>query len=373
VRPLLFIALATLSIAPAPARLRVDGSQFVNAAGESFHWRGISAFRLVEMVAHGREREAAAYVEWAAARKLTVVRVLTMADLLFKLTPEQGTAALPRVLEIAAAHGLHVEVVALSDTGAIRVDLAQHVKAVGAIAASRPNALVEIANEPVHPTQRPDVHSPDNLRNLAALVPQDVPVSLGSIETGEGFAAGSYVTWHVHRTTEPDRWGHVLATAEGAEFVTKFKKPVISDEPIGAAASFIEGRRDNDPARFRAAALVTRLAGLGATFHYEGGLQARIPRGRELECFNAWSDAWRILPDDVETRGVFGRAGEQGSAVAGYDKDAAAGVFERRTDREAWAVAVGVKSDPRLRFGSGWRVVRTQVFPGTRVVTLTRD
>ena len=36
-----------------------------------------------------------------------------------------------------------------------------------------------------------------------------------------------------------------------------------------------------------AAAALTGLAGLGATFHYESGLQAGIPTGKELECFTA--------------------------------------------------------------------------------------
>ena len=370
-RFILAIIVAAAIVAP-PTRLKTDGLRFADSAGQTFHWRGITAFRLVEMVAHGREQEAAAYLDWASSRKLTIVRVFTMAHHLFKLKPEEGIAALPRLLEMAAARGLHVEVVALADTLEIPVDLSQHVKAVGAITGRHPNAVLEIANEPVHRTQRREVHSPETLRKLAALVPSEVPVSLGSIETGEGFAVGSYVTWHVPRNTDPGGWGHVLAIADGVRFVREFKKPVISDEPIGAASAFIAGRRDNDPARFRAAALLTRLAGLGATFHYDGGLQAQIPRGRELECLDAWSEAWRLLPGEVETRGVFARAGEQGSAVAGYNATAAAAVYERRAEKEAWVVAFAVKRDPGLRLASGWRVARSQNFPGVRLVTLTR-
>ena len=58
----------------------------------------------------------------------------------------------------------------------------------------------------------------------------------------------------------------VLAVAAGAELLTKLKKPVVSDEPIGAGATYQPGRRDDQPARFRAAALLTRLVGMGATF-----------------------------------------------------------------------------------------------------------
>src|SRR3954469_10335281 len=47
--------------------------------GKPFQWRGISAFRLVEMEAHGRHANVSRYLDWAAARHLTVVRVFTMA------------------------------------------------------------------------------------------------------------------------------------------------------------------------------------------------------------------------------------------------------------------------------------------------------
>ena len=70
----------------------------------------------------------------------------------------------------------------------------------------------------------------------------------------------------------------------------QYGRPVVSDEPIGAAREAVPGRRDNSPAQFRAAAKATRAAGMYGTFHYEGGLQARIPEGVELACFNAWMD-----------------------------------------------------------------------------------
>src|SRR4029078_7891013 len=76
--------------------------------------------------------------------------------------------------------------------------------------------------------------------------------------------------------------------AQGAALIRKFKKPVISDEPIGAADTAVTGRRDNDPGRFRASAQAAARAGLGATFHYEGGLQARLPTGVEQACLRAW-------------------------------------------------------------------------------------
>jgi len=278
-----FRILALAAVVLASGHLKTSGSRFVTADGRPFDWRGVTAFRLVEMAAHGREREADAYLAWAASKKLTVVRVLAMADVLFKLSPADGLHAVPRVLDLAQKHGLHVEVVALADTASIQVDIPRHVKAIGTIAERHPNALIEIANEPGHPTQAKALHDPSYLKSLADLVPPGVPVALGSAEAGADPAAATYVTWHAPRGAN---WPAQIA--RGAALVAKYKKPVINDEPMGAADAAVPGRRDNDPARFRAAAVETRKAGLGATFHYEGGLHAKIPTAKELACLDAW-------------------------------------------------------------------------------------
>jgi hypothetical protein len=269
----------------AEGHLTISGTQFKTANGTPFEWRGITAFRLLELVAHGRESEADAYMTWAAGKKLTLVRVLGMADVLFKLSPVDGQHALPRLLEMAARYGLHVEVVALADTATIKVDFPRHVKAIAEICARYPNALLEIANEPVHPTQARALHDPAYVKSLAELVPARVPVSLGSVENGDGFAAGTYVTWHAPRS---GKGGWPAQIARGATLVRRFKKPVVNDEPMGAADKAVPGRRDNVPAHFREAAIATRRAGLGGTFHYEGGLQAKLPSAIELACLDAW-------------------------------------------------------------------------------------
>ncbi|HEX9368071.1 MAG TPA: hypothetical protein VF921_15680 [Vicinamibacterales bacterium] len=267
----------------AEGHLKVSGTRFVKPDGTAFEWRGISAFRLLELVAHGREADADVYLGWAASKKLTVARVLGMADNLFKLSPADGQHALPRLLELAQKRGLHVEVVALADTATIRVDYPRHVKAIGEICARYPNALVEIANEPVHPTQATAVHEAGYLKSLATLVPAGVPVSLGSVENGNGFADGTYVTWHAPRS---GAWPAEIA--HGAAMMERFKKPLVNDEPMGAGEKALPGRRDNDPEHFRQAAAASRRAGLGATFHYEGGLQASLPSKIELACLDAW-------------------------------------------------------------------------------------
>jgi hypothetical protein len=172
--------------------------------------------------------------------------------------------------------------VALADTAGMAVDIPRSVKAIGGVCAAFDNCLLEIANEPGHGTQAKRLRDPSYVKSLMPLIPAGVPVSLGSVEFGDGFGAGTYVTWHAPRARP------VASLDAGARLLKRFKKPVISDEPIGAADARIAGRRESDPEVFRQMARRSRQIGLGATFHYEGGLQARIPAGRELECFDAW-------------------------------------------------------------------------------------
>ncbi len=303
-------------------RLRIDGTLFVNADGSRFHWRGITAFRLVEMAANGREVDAAAYLDWAAQNGVSVVRVLTMARHLFELAPADGLRGLPRLLELAGHRGIHVEVVALADTREFETAaLEAHVAAVGRIAAAHPNALVEIANEPFHPTQHASLHDRTTLDRLARLVPAEVVTAFGS-DAPESSGGGDYVTVHMPRG---EGWAHVRALSQGAALVRQYGRPVVSDEPIGVAAEAAGGRRDNSPERLRAAALLTRMTGMHATFHYEGGLQARVPEGVELACFNAWMEAWRLLPAGIETASF---------------SEASPGVFEARLADDVWTLSI---------------------------------
>jgi hypothetical protein len=347
--------------------LRVDGPSF-RSDSRPFEWRGISAFRLAEMVAHGREAEAASFLDWARAQKLTVVRVFVMARHLFALEPADGLKALPRLLELARDRGLHVELVALIDTADIKTDLDAHVKAVGAIAAKYTNALVEIANEPGHPTQDRRLHEPAFVQRLAALVPERVPVSLGSAEYDVAYAGGDYATYHFPRTSDPDGWGHVLSLARGAAFVARWRKPVVSDEPIGAGDALQPGRRDNDPRRFRAAAVLTRLAALQPTFHYEGGLHARPPAGRELECFKGWSDGLDLL-QPVPTCGRFL---DKDSLTAVDSVPGARAVFGRECERQAWIVLIDPQPGASVTWRAGWRRGQHSVADGVHVARAGR-
>jgi hypothetical protein len=357
--------------APAGSRpsfpIRVQGSGFVDAAGHPFEWRGITAFRLAETIAAGREPDAIAFLDWAQQEELTVVRVLITAQHLFSLTPEAGRAALPRLLDLAKARGLAVEVVALADTKDLALDYDAHLAETGRIALERGNAFIELANEPGHPTQDARVHQPAFLQRLAALLPEPLVVALGSMEYDPAFASGDYATTHLPRGEH--EWDHVLAIAEAAPRLAETRKPLISDEPIGAAAEYQPGRRDNEPARFAAAAALTRLVGMGATFHYEGGLQAKIPTGREAACLAAWQIGLSLMRDvSLEGEFVQGPRLESVAQVSG-----ARAAFGRVGAARAVILLVDPGPSASPKFATGWKETRRSGVPGVQVILAERS
>jgi len=354
---------------PAPALavtfpLRVEGTGFVDAAGKPFTWRGITSFQLAEMIAHGRQQEAAAYLDWAKSEDLTVVRVLLTAQHLFELTPEEGRKALPRLLDLAKERGLAVEVVALADTKDRTLDYDAHIREVGRIALEKGNAFIEIANEPGHPTQDPKLHDAAFAKRLADLLPEPLIVALGSVEYGEGYAAGDYATTHVARG---DGWDHVVEIAKGAGRVEALNKPVVSDEPTGAGPKYDPGRRDNEPSRFAAAAALTRLVGMAATFHYEGGLYSRVPAGPEAASLAAWKAGLALVGE--ATAGEF----LQGAVVDRLARTGGARhVYARATAEDALVLLIDPGSAPSVTWEAGWTEIRRKGIPGVLLVQARR-
>jgi hypothetical protein len=346
--------------------IRVDGRQFVDAAGKPFLWRGITSFQLAEMIASGKEAEAAAYLDWVKSQDLNVVRVLLMAQHLFELTPEAGRSALPKLLDLAKDRGLTVEVVALADTRDVQMDYEAHVREVGRIAMEKGNAFVELANEPGHETQSDQVHEASFLAKLAGLLPESLVVALGSFEYGDGFADGDYATTHVPRGEEG--WDHVHEVATRAERIAQLQKPVVSDEPIGAGPEYQPGRRDSDPARFAAAAALTRLAGMEATFHYEGGLYSRIPAGPEAESLTAWKAGLELV-------GAPRHEGEflQPDAVSRIAKIESPGrAYARVTSEQATILIVNPGDAPSVTLQPEWKEASRKATPGALLIDLRR-
>jgi len=365
----MILRLAVLSLvllvplrAQAADPLRIAQGAFVRGDGSRFEWRGVTAFRLAEMVASGRERDARAYLAWAQSQQLTVVRVLAMARNAFELPPDKGRAAMARLLPLAASHQIAVEIVALADTGSYQFDLEAHVRDLGQLCLREGLCTVEIANEPYHGTQDPKLHDRNTLVSLRKAVPAEVPVALGAGNSGAESGGGDYVTVHFGR----DRgWGHVAALAEGAALVAKFKAPVVNDEPIGAAEAVVDGRRDASPERFRAAGLLAIMAGMGSTFHYDGGIHATIPQGRQAACFTAWRSAWTLLPPGPMTE--FRAIGPSDPLTL----QGAEHAWIARAGSESVVLAVGFPATTPAAAAKGWTIRSVRRWTGSGLWRLT--
>ncbi len=363
-------------IVPPLARLQVVGRQMVRTDGAPFVWRFASGFSLLAHVAHGRDDQARAFLAWARAMGFTGVRVFSMlswAD----LPPARGREVLPRALQLAAEQGLYLEVVALATTKDYSIDadaMRLHVRALGeACAEASSCAAIELANENYHTSQRADLlEDVAFLRELRALVPRSVPVSLGSGPSDEidNYPGGDYITLHLGRGR--DTWNMVRHVREMEAVSAAAGRFVVSDEPIGAGEVDESGRRSADPAVHYALGTLARVFDIGATFHFEDGLATQSPRPVQQACAEAFIAGTRIVPDDV--RLVFRNAGWTApleSPVKGFS--GAVRAYSGLGDQVSIVVAVGVQDGFALELRDPWHITRMVAErPGVRVLEVVR-
>ena len=348
--------------APPLSRLHVDGRVLRNAEGRLFVWQGMSAFKLVEFVAAGREAEADAFLERAAGAGVTLVRVFSMAGsccnaqgqpYLFRLEPARGRAALPRLLELAADHGLYVEVVALLDTRYFTFDHRQHVREIGQTCLAWVNCVIELANEPAHGTQVGEIADPAYLASLNALIPSEVPVAYGAAHGSDDsnftWGGGDNVTIHLDRADGEDEFSR---DGRGLRWVRHIKDAFDTAETLGKFTVNDEPRRDDlTPWKHTAVALICRMLGIGDTFHYEGGLGATWPQGAELAAFEGRRRGWLAIPADW--RGHFFNTGHAGSPVPNADWSTVLKVFSAVNGGSAYTLAIG-SAAPRFTWANDW-------------------
>jgi hypothetical protein len=272
-------------------RLSSRGLKIVCVDGTRFHWRGVTAFALLEQIAHGRSSDADAYMRWARATGFNLLRVLAMADGLFRLNPGEGRRHMPTLFAIAAKHGLYVEIVALADSASYRMDLGrlrEQVAGVGTLAAAQEHVVVQIANEHFHPTQSRVLRDPAVLAELGRLIPAQVLYTESAAAQDTAVVPqGRYITRHLSRSGTPAEMLDRVPLL--AMLAVETGKPVVADEPIGAAERAEPGRRLSDFGFFGALGSRTAAGGLaGGTFHCEDCLYARTPGPVQQACARAW-------------------------------------------------------------------------------------
>lgn len=355
--------------------VRVDGRFFVTSAGT---FRPLFASGLTLLVRDAAAR--AAFLKETRSLGFNGIRVFAGALPWAGQTPEGARAALPGLLDEAAAQGLYVFVSALTETRT-GYDAEAHLRAIAGIVQAHPNALLEIANEPTHPTQSDQVNDPARLLALARrAVPAGVLYALGAAAEDEpdpegvyAFAGGAFNTAHLDRGR--DKWNQVRRLREIEAVSAATKTPTFSGEPIGAdermgGATGTKQRR-NDPEFFFALGALSRGFELPTVFHSEAGLQAQLLGPTQRACAEAFVAGWRAL--DTTDRLQFMNATWAGSPVESANFDRVVRAYSFVAGNRGWTVLVGLSGDPAIRWGSGWRPVGVVAErPGVQVLAIAR-
>jgi len=218
---------------------------------------------------------------------------------------------------------------------------------IGQRCADAQNAFLEIANEPIHDTQRAEVGDANYLSTLRALVPPSLPVALGAAHGGDdesrAFIGGDYITVHGARDDGDNGWRFVRHTNEQRVLSEETNKPVVNDEP----------RRDDlSPDKHIALAVLCRIMGIGDTFHSAAGLHANLPEGPELAALKARRRGWDMIPADFF--GAYKNTGFTGSPVEEFD--GAVRVYSSIAGGDGYTLGLGVTAadGPRCRWSGGW-------------------
>jgi hypothetical protein len=353
-------SIVTLLITTAPAlksrptaecgRVRAHERTLVCADGTLFRWRGVTAFRLADLIADGREAEAVRYLDWAQRTGFNVVRVLATLCCWFDLPPEAGQKALPKLLALAKERGMHVQIVALAGTAPHErpIDLEAQVRAIGAIAAAHDNAIVEIANEPEHATQDRRLHNFAYVDKLATLVPAEVLTIGGSARVDHAVTPplGDLVTRHLSRL---DNVWEMMQRVRGLAHVAEATgRPVLSGEPFGAGEKRVPGTRETDPDLFFTYGALCRVFELSCNFHLEAGLHAAMPGPVQQAAAEAFIAGTRAAPDDW--RLTFRDLGSPESPVGRAHLGRARAVYSGLAGNEGLTVAFGIRGDIELQW-----------------------
>ena len=346
-------------------RLRVDGRAFVNDAG-TFRPVFTSGLSLLAKSADDRRL----FLDWAARTGFNGVRVFAGALTWAAQTAEHARNRLSELLADAAARGLYVEVTAITDSRDGGYDPTTHFQVIARLAEQAGNAILEVANEPYHGTQSDPIHSAGTLLSIGRQTP--VPFALGAAEDDESveMGGGTFVTAHLDRGR--DKWNQVRRVRELAVLGDTTRKPVINNEPIGAAEASHPGRRESDPAFFFCMGALNRVFEVGGVFHSDAGLNAVLPGPVQQACADGFVEGSRIVPS--EDRLAFMNATWAGSPVvnARFDQTIIR-AYTGVSGNAAWTVLVGLSGDPGLELRPPWRITkRLADRPGVAVLQLEK-
>jgi hypothetical protein len=226
------------------------------------------------------------------------------------------------------------------------------------IFAVRTDVTLEIANEPQFNGVDPaDFMSTSTAGVLTASGNYDVDYS-GSMTTLPNVR--DYVTVHSERGDEWPRkfkdpareFGVTGFDANGVHF-NALHKPIVGDEPMGAGEVDQYGRRSTVARDFRDYGAVCGLFAAGCTFHFEGGLTARLPGPIEEAAGRVFFAGMDAIPLDAPTWTY--TAGHLGDCPLEFDTTKALRTFCMMNGSQATCVIVRKNYDQPVA-KNGWTI-----------------
>jgi hypothetical protein len=283
-------------VAKLAGRIRVEQGRFRNDAGW-WQWLGISEFDLLHLAQTGRRWEVEQRLDNAAAHRLTNVRVLAMASIMFRLTPDDPGYgdSLTWLLEQAAARGLYIEFVFFADAQILYprdADRERILRYLAGRVRAEHGVIPSLANE-AFKNGWAEADDPKllALADLAASIlghrdfiisdPQDgdnVDASLETMEKSVRIARhANIVALHSSRMggSQPDgarlrRWvDHLEGFVDLLQYVSSAVKRQVAgvhNEPMGQASRCLDNRECDGEVSL-AGALTALKAGAGYTYH----------------------------------------------------------------------------------------------------------
>jgi hypothetical protein len=308
---------------PEQGRLHVEGRRFYDTNNRVWRWRGATEFLLFARYLNGED--IAPQLEWLVDRGFNVLRVfgevpsgfgavrMGIANYGRPFERPDFEAKLHAFFNVLEEHGLRCEYTVLTYPDAASV-MRAHVQRVFDIAASHWNVMVEAANEPEY--NRIDavaVMQGVNRRGVLSAYGLD-PARAGR---GARVPVLDYGTTHdLQRDLEHSPYN----TRDALDMQNALGVPFVNDEPIGAIDPGNPAFKENGPemwggingggARtvnrdlFISAAAIAYMYSAGYTFHFQRGLEGRVPTPADAVqdgVARALRDVAMFLPHDLQS------------------------------------------------------------------------
>jgi len=303
-------------------RLHVDGRHFYDADNKVWRWRGASEFLLFARYLNGED--ISPQLDWLVDRGFNVLRVFGEVPGGFRADRVGITnyerpferrdfdARLHAFFSLLEERGLRCEYTVLTYADDLDV-MRAYVQRVFDVAASHSNVMVEIGNEP-------EANGIDVVRVTEGVNRRDVLSAYGLDPARAGrearVATLDYGTTH---DLQRDLEHSPSNTKDALDMQNSHGVPFVNDEPIGAIDPGNPAFKQNGPEIwggvngggvrttnrdvFIAAAAIAYMYSAGYTFHFQHGLEGRVPTANDTVQDGvaiALREVARFLPNEAQ-------------------------------------------------------------------------